>query len=214
MKLYYVPISSYSQKALTGLYEKGATFDREIVNVFDPEARAAYRKVNPRGKVPSLALDNGTVLPEATIILDWVDSHVEGATRLIPADPDAARLVRLYDRQLDLYVNDPMTVIFFDGRKPPSDRSPAAVAQARATLDTSYEILEQHLSDGRAWAAGADFSLADCAAAPALSYATFVHPIDEKYKRLGSYLGRLRERPSFARVLQEAQPFFAALMAS
>lgn len=209
MKLYYHPVSPYAQKALVGFHEKGATFTPEIVQVMDPESRTAYRRINPHGKIPTLVLDDGTVISESSIVLDYVDAHVDGGTRLVPEEREAAREVRALDRKFDLYVIDPMGVIFFDSRKPEAARNPAAVAEARATLEISYGLFDQLLAS-RTWAAGEAFSLAACAAAPALSYASMVHPFPER-KNLMAYLGRLRERPSFGRVLAEAAPFFARM---
>jgi len=209
MKLYYHPVSPYAQKALVGLREKGATFTPEIVQLMDPVGRAAFKLINPYGKVPTLVLDDGTVITESTILLDYVDTHVVGGTQLVPEGREAAREVRALDRKFDLYVIEPMSVIFFDSRKPEAARNAAAVTEARATLAISYGLFDELLA-GRTWAAGETFSLADCAAAPALAYASMVQPFPER-KNLTAYLGRLRERPSFARVLAEAAPFLARM---
>jgi glutathione S-transferase len=210
MKLHYHPVSSYSQKALVGLHEKGAAFTPAILQVFSAEARAAFRSTNPYGKVPVLELPDGTLILESSVILDWVDAHVPGGTPLIPPDRDLAIEVRSLDRRFDLYVNDPMSIIFFDGRRPEAERNPRAVAAAKATLDASYVVFDKLLAS-RAWAAGDAFSLADCAAAPALQYASLVYPFD-RFENLTAYLGRLRSRPTFARVLTEAAPILARMM--
>lgn len=72
-------------------------------------------------------------------------------------------------------------------------------------LGKAYRWLEKELA-GREWAAGDAFTMADCAAAPALYYADLLEPIDA-FPTLAAYLARLRERPSFARVIEEAQPY-------
>ena len=58
------------------------------------------------------------------------------------------------------------------------------------------------------WAMGDDFSLADCAAAPSLFYGNMVLPFDGDQKHLTTYFERLKARPSFARVINEAGPYF------
>ena len=60
----------------------------------------------------------------------------------------------------------------------------------------------------RTWAAGKDFSMADCAAAPALFYAGVIEPFPAEHKSLAVYFDRLVERPSVKRVIDEARPFF------
>lgn len=208
MKLYYAPVSAFSQKVLIAFHEKGVPFTPELVNLFDPAARAEYKKVNPLGKVPTLVLDDGHKIPESTIIIEYLEGHFgDQGTRLIPADKDRARQTRFHDRNFDLYVNDPVATIFFDGRKPEADRNAAAVRDAKATLDVMYKLYDQIFAS-RTWAMGDEFTMADCAAAPPLAYARMVYPF-ESYKNLTAYVGRLVERPSFARVLAEAAPYLA-----
>lgn len=209
MKLHYHPVSSFSQKVLVGLYEKQAEFTPVVLSVLDPQQRAAFRALNPYGKIPALQLDDGSVVFESTIILDYVDAHVHTGARLLPEDRDAAREVRRLDRIFDLYVNEPMGTIFFSGRRPPSEHLDKEVAAARAMLDTSYKLLDELMAK-RTWAAGDAFSLADCAACPALNYAAFCHPF-KGFEHLTAYHARLRERPSFKRVLEEAAPALQAI---
>jgi glutathione S-transferase len=211
MKLHYFPLSTYSQKALIALYEKGTDFTLEMVDFLSAEGRAAYKKIYPLGKVPLLVRDDGWIVPESTIIVEYIEQHHQGGTKLIPADPELARRTRFMDRMFDLYVNDPFQVIFFDARKPEAERSPTAVAAARERLDVMYEFLDKHLAKCGPWAVGEAFTMADCAAAPALTGARMVHPFD-KHQNLMSYFGRLTERPSFARVLTETKPYVARLM--
>lgn len=207
MHLYFTPLSTYSQKALIALYEKGIRFTPHHVNLGDPEARAAYRKLYPLGKVP-LLVDEDRTIPESSILIEYLDQRFEAAPRLIPADPESARRVRFHDRMFDLYLNDPCVRIFFDGRKPPEKRDPEGVAKARETIATLYEYMEGHFAKNT-WAYGEAFSLADCAAAPALGYLQTLQPF-AKHERVSAYWRRLAERPSIARVLAEAKPHLAA----
>ena len=85
------------------------------------------------------------------------------------------------------------------------EHDPKGVAEARATLDRAYAWLEDRMAD-REWAA-AGFGLADCAAAPALFYADWVHPIPDTFPAVRAYRRRLNARPSFARAIDEARPY-------
>ena len=143
-------------------------------------------------------------------------SHVANASfpspvvvrRLIPDEPGLALQTRLRDRFYDLYVHLPMQKIMGDRLRADGKQDPHGVEEARAQLRTSYAMIEQQMAKG-AWAMGEDFSLADCAAAPALFYANEVMPFGESHENVAAYLGRLKARPSYARVLKEAEPYFA-----
>jgi glutathione S-transferase len=209
MKLYYHLLSAYSQKTLVAFNEKNVSFTPAIVDNESPAGRAEYLKINPLGKVPTLVLDDGAKLFESTIIIEYIDTNFSSGTRLIPEDKDAALKARWFDRFFDFYVNDPMQKIFFDGAKPEAERDPRGVAAAKATLDTAYVMADELLA-GRTWALGDTFSLADCAAAPALNYARVVYPFD-KYKNIVAYADRLAGRESFGRVLAELLPILKKL---
>jgi len=210
MKLYYYPLSTFSQKALIAFHEKGIKFTAEVVDLANAEARAAYKQIYPLGKVPLLVRDDGWIIPESTIIIEYLDSQIDQGPRLIPDDKELARRTRFLDRQFDLYVNGAALEIFFDGRKPEADRHAPTVTAARARLDSMYPYLDKHF-EKNTWAIGDMFTMADCSAAPALSLARMVHPFD-KFPNLGRYFGRLVERPSYARVLADAKPYMARLM--
>jgi glutathione S-transferase len=96
----------------------------------------------------------------------------------------------------------------FDAIRPEGTRDAYGVAQAREMLDTAYCWLDA-LMARREWAAGSDFSLADCAAAPFLFYADWTHAIGERYSHVTDYRRRLLQRPSFARAVDEARPYRA-----
>lgn len=209
MKFYYHPLSSYSQKVLMGLHEKEAAFTPEIVSVNDPAAKAAYRAINPLGKLPTLVLDDGYPIPESAIILEWLDTHIETGTRLIPEDKDAARRARFHERLADLYVNNPMSTLFFEGRKPEAERNVAGMKNASETLDTMFGLMDKTFAKST-WFAGEQFSIADLALAPSLRYLQMVKPFTE-HKNLVAYAGRVHERPSFLKVAAEVAPYLAAM---
>lgn len=212
MKLYYNPLSTYSQKVLIALYEKDIPFEGEIVDLMNPEKKEAYRKVYPLGKIPLLIRDDGWKIPESSIIIEFLDTSSERGPRLLPADPDASRRTRFTDRMYDLYVNDSVTTLLFQSMKPEEQRDAERIEKARFYLETMYTFLDQDLKD-RTWAMGEEFSLADCAASAALFYAGYTFPFD-RFPAVQAYFGRLQERPAIRRVAEEAAPYVKKVMAS
>ena len=207
LTLYYHPLSSFCWKALIALYEADIAFEPRVVNLGDPADRAAFQAVWPLGKFPVLRDETrGVTVPESSVIIEYLDLHYPGPTRLVPADPDAAWRCRLLDRFYDLHVNEPMSRIVADRQRPAARRDPDGVARARRALRTAYDFIEPQM-ETKTWAMGDTFSMADCAAAPALFYADKVLSFHETHPRTAAYFGRLRERPSFARVLVEAEPY-------
>jgi glutathione S-transferase len=207
LKLYYHPFASFCQKVLIAFYENAIAFEPEMVDLGDPESRAAFAAVWPLAKFPVLRDEaRGLTIPESTSIIEYLDQHRSGPVALIPAEPEAALQARLWDRFHDNYIQHPMQKIVADRLRLPERRDPQGVAEARALLDTAYGILESEMA-AKTWAAGEDFTLADCAAAPGLYYADLVHPFSEAHPHLERYFQRLMARPSFARVVEEAKPY-------
>lgn len=199
------PLSSYCWKALIALYENDTPFTFQQLELHDPAAVAAFATIWPLAKMPVL-VDGERVVAESSIIIEYLDLHHPGAVVFVPEDKEAALEVRMLDRILDLYVMTPMQKIVFNRFCPPEARNAHDVMTARRTIETSYGWLEERLA-GRTWATGEAFSLADCAAAPSLHYAEKVQPMAGRFPNLAAYLGRLEARPSFARVLKEAEPY-------
>ncbi len=207
LTLHLHPLASFCWKALIALYENDTPFRPNEVNLGDPTERAALLKLWPIGKFPVLS-DHARqeTVPESTTIIEYLDRHYPGPTRFLSADPDVALKTRLRDRFLDLYVHLPMQKIVGDRLRPAGAKDPHGVAEARAQLRASYEMIETQMAAG-GWAMGSDFSLADCAASPSLFYGNQVEPFSE-FRNVSAYLERLKARPSFARVLKEAEPYF------
>lgn len=208
LTLYFHPLSSYCQKALIAFYENDTPFEPHLLDLGNEAAGAAFKKLWPMGKMPVLRDDaRDRTIPESTIIIEYLALHYPGRTQLVPADADLAVQTRLRDRFYDCYIHDPMQRIVGDRLRPPEKRDPLGVEQARNLLLTSYGMVEQEMAS-KPWAMGDTFSLADCAAAPALFYANQVQPFVDSHRNMGAYFERLMARPSFARVVQEAQPYF------
>jgi len=209
LKLYFHPLSSFCQKALVALYENDTPFEPQIVDLFDAKSSAAFKAIWPIGRFPVLRDEaNDRTVPESSIIIEYLDQHYPGRTQLVPADADLARQMRLQDRFYDLYVNVPMQKVVTDKLRPPGKNDPHGVEAARALLHTACALIEREMA-AKTWAMGDAFSMADCAAAPALFYANMVTPLGDTYPNAAAYLGRLMKRPSYARAIKEAQPYFA-----
>jgi glutathione S-transferase len=210
LTLYFHPLSSFCQKVLVALYENETPFTPHIVDLGDAAAHAALVTIWPVGKFPVLVdAQAGRTIPESSIIIEHLDRHYSGRTRFIPADGDLASQVRLYDRLFDLYVNEPMQKIVADRLRSAGTKDAPGVAQARQRLETIYGVLDRHLATHpMGWAVDGDFTMVDCAAAPALFYADRVQPFADQHPHLAAYFERLTERPSFARAVAEAKPYF------
>jgi glutathione S-transferase len=207
LTLHYHPLSSFCWKALIALYENDTPFTPNLVDLGNPAERAALLKLWGIGKFPVLRDDaRHQTVPESSIIVEYLDRHYPGRTRFIPDDPDLARQTRLSDRFYDSYVHLPMQKIVGDRLRPAGSKDPLGLEEARAQLRTSYAMIEQQSAGS--WAMGDAFSLADCAAAPALFYGNMVVPFGDVNKNLRAYFERLKARPSFARVMKEAEPYF------
>ncbi|WP_354686505.1 glutathione S-transferase family protein [Cupriavidus necator] len=205
MHLYAHPFSSYCQKVLLALYENAIPFEFRMLSPEHAQNQAEHAELWPLKRMPVLVDGDRTVL-ESSIIIEYLDIHHRGPVRWLPESPDAALEVRLLDRFFDQYVMTPMQRIVFDYIRQPEQRDPFGVADARKLLESAYAWLEQTLV-GREWAAGSDFTLADCAAAPSLFYADWVHPIPEHCANVRAYRSRLLARPAFARAVDEARPY-------
>lgn len=205
--LHLHPLSSYCHKVLIGLYEKGIPFEPRVVNLGDTAARQAYAELWPTAKIPLLEdRATGRVVPETSIMLEYLDRLHPGAPALFPADPELQLQARLWDRLFDQYVMTPMQRIVADRLRPEGQRDEASVKEARQLLDMAYGMAERQLAV-HPHAAGPAFTVADCAAAPSLFYAHILQPFGPQYAALAAYFERLLQRASVQRVLEEAKPW-------
>lgn len=208
LTLYIHPLASFCHKVLIGLYENETPFEAKMVDFSDSGSAAAHIERWPVGKIPVLHDgETGRVVPETTIIIEYLQQRYPGQVRLLPSDHEQLLEVRLWDRFYDLYVSQPMQKIVGDRIRPDGATDPHGVAEAHSTLDTAYAMIEGQLY-GKTWATGDDFTMADCSALPALFFASIVHPFREDQHQLTGYLERLLQRPSVERVIAEARPYF------
>jgi len=211
LTLYFHPLSSFCQKALIALYENDTPFTPHIVNLLDEASATAFRKTWPIGRFPVLRDEaRDRTVPESSIIIEYLAQHYPGPSQLVPADADLARQMRLRDRFFDLYVNVPLGKVVTDRLRPPGRNDPHGVEEAKALLRISLGMIEQDMAQ-KTWAMGDAFTMADCAAAPALFFVDKVMPFGETHKQTAAYLARLMARPSYARALEEAEPYLTLM---
>lgn len=206
LTLYFHPLSSFCWKTLIALYDAEIGFVPRVVNLGDPADRAAFQAVWPLAKFPVLRDDvAGQTVPESTIIIEYLARTHTSAARLIPVDSNEAMRTRLLDRLFDAYIHLPFQQIVSERMRPEGQHDPYGVERSRDAIRAGYDLLAPMIA-GR-WAMGEAFTMADCAALPALYYADFAVKLAD-WPALAAYLERLKTRPSIARVLAEAAPFF------
>ncbi|HRO04149.1 MAG TPA: glutathione S-transferase family protein [Terricaulis sp.] len=204
LTLYGHPISSFTWKVLIALYENGTPFDFITV---DQNTYADFIAKWPMGKFPILLDDaRDAMITETSVIIEYLDLYYPGATRFIPADADAALEARRWDRVFD-HLNVTMSKIVVDNIRPEGQRDPYGVKEAKRIIAGIYAVIETQLGE-RAFIVGDSFTLADCAAAPALWYAARNAPLGGARPRIGAYLERLKARASFARAVKDSEPLF------
>ena len=206
LTLYYHPFASYCWKVLIALYESGADFSPREIDLGAQPDRAALETVWPMRKFPVLVdATRGVTLPESSVIIEYLDRYYPSDFKAIPQDDDTMIEVRLMDRLFDGFIMTPMqTVVASHIRQ--TGRDLPGEADARAALATAYDVIDARLA-GRDWAAGDNFTLADCAAFPSLHYADRIAAFRETHPTLAAYMARLEARPSVRRVLDGAAPY-------
>jgi glutathione S-transferase len=171
--------SSDTQKALIALHENGTPFEFRLVGPDNPDHAKAWAGRWPLAKFP-VPTDGERTIAETSIIIEYLQLAHPGPVRLVAADPMAALDARFLDRFFDAHVMDPVQLAVNAelGRLPTA--AAAGLAIARERLERAHAWLDGALY-GRTWATGADFTLADRAAAPALFHADWVHPVPERH---------------------------------
>ncbi|QTT87968.1 glutathione S-transferase family protein [Pseudomonas chlororaphis] len=204
LTLYFHPLSSFCHKVLIALYEHGIAFEKRIIDLANDADRAELQSLWALGKFPVIR-DHARQrdVPESSVIIEYLDRFYRGQRPLIPEDWDSALEVRLWDRFFDCHVQGPMQRIVADRLY----GTHGDLSRERAALLSAYALLEQRLAS-RIWVASQDFSLADCAAAPALFYASTLVAFADDQRHLSAYFERLIQRPSFQQVINEARPYF------
>ena len=205
LTLYGHPFSSYTWKAQIALHALGLAHDFAILDEEHPEnAVFVGRHGGPWGKFPLLS-DDGTVIFEATSIIEWLDLHHARHARLIPEDPESALRARMFDRVFDNYVMTPVQAVVEEHLRAPDNPDSDRIAEATERLRRSYAWLETWRETYDPLEAG--ISLVECAAAPALFYADWIEPITEHYPLLRQWRAHLLALEPVARCVEAARPY-------
>ena len=197
------PFSSYTQKVLIALWADETPFEYHLLEQDHPENFEELKRHSPFALFP-LLLDDGEPVIETTCIIEHLQAHHPGPNRWIP-DGELGRRVRLLDRFFDLHVMNNVQVPVGDKLRPEGTQDPYGVSRAREKLHIAYDWLEGQI--GEPWAAGDEFTLADCAAGPSLFYADWVEEIGAARPKLAAYRSRLLEHPIVARAVNEGRPY-------
>ena len=203
LALYGHPFSSYTWKTLIPLYANGTPFEFRIVDADHPEHAAVVQNAGPSGKFPVLA-DGEHLIFEATTIIEYLALHHAGPEMLIPSDPDAAIGMRMLDRVFDNYVMNTMQVVVDEYIRDPKAPNQDVIAQVREKLTRTYAWLEDWL---QFYPAMGQVTLIECAAAPSLFYADWVHQIGDEFPRLKRWRAHLLALPAVKRCVDDARPF-------
>lgn len=209
LTLYMHPLSSYCHKALIALYENSTSFEPKVIDLGNPAIREEYRKIWPFAKFPVLQdSTQARTIPESTPIIEYLSLHHSGPVKLVPENPEGAWQVRATDRFYDLHLHDPLQKVVLDRLRPADGADPIGVDHAKEHIRIALRIANTELASRR-WAAGDEFSMADCAAGPPLFFINIMLPLANEYPHVSAYLDRLTKRRSYARALTEAQPYLA-----
>ncbi|MFY3934158.1 glutathione S-transferase family protein [Achromobacter xylosoxidans] len=203
--IYGHPFSSFTWKALIAAYEREVDFEFRMIDPDHPEHAARIAMLAPTGQFPAL-VDGVTEVVQSNAVIEYLDLHHGKGAPLVPLDPREALAARMMAQVFDDYVHVPMQRIVGNALRPEDSRDPFGVEQAHGVIARCYAWLEARLQDGP-WAACGRFTIADCAAAPALFYGDWVHPMGGRFPALAAYRARLLARPSIARVVDEARPY-------
>ncbi|CUJ18473.1 glutathione S-transferase family protein [Achromobacter xylosoxidans] len=203
--IYGHPFSSFTWKALIAAYEREVDFEFRMIDPDHPEHAARIATLAPTGQFPAL-VDGVTEVVQSNAVIEYLDLHHGKGAPLVPLDPREALAARMMAQVFDDYVHVPMQRIVGNALRPEDSRDPFGVEQAHGVIARCYAWLEARLQDGP-WAACGRFTIADCAAAPALFYGDWVHPMAGRFPALAAYRARLLARPSIARVVDEARPY-------
>jgi len=201
IELYGHPFAAFARKALIAAYERDVPFTFRMVDPDHPENSNRMARLSPTGQFPAL-VDGERSVTQSNSVIEYLDRFGD-VPPMIPSDVDAALASRMLAYVFDSYIAEPMQKIVGEALRSKDQQDPRRVDEAKATLDKAYAWLSERIGTG--WANGQSFSIADCAAAPALFYADWVHAIPEG--PLKEYRGRLLGHPSVARVVDEARPY-------
>jgi glutathione S-transferase len=212
MKLYNMNLSNYATKSRIAIYDKG--LDIEILPIPGNSLKSPeFLKISPFGKTPALDAD-GTIIAESEVINEYFEDKFPQRP-LLPSDPEGRARVRMFTRFHDLYMEPPLRALF--GQLSPKNRDDKIVNERLTDFNQRLDQLEAMLSPS-GFAAGPEFTLADCALAPTMFFATEMlpgfgaKPALEGRPKLEAWWKQVQTRPSVKKALDEMAEALAAMM--
>jgi len=213
MKLYNMNLSNFATKSRIVIYEKGANV--EIAAVPGGGSKSAeYRAINPLGKIPCLDAD-GMIIPESEVINEYLEEKFPSPA-LLPKGPEARAKVRLFTRFHDLYLDPPLRALF--AHLNPKSRDEKVVNERLMELQGRMDQIESMLAPAGNYAAGSDFTLADCALAPTTFFLVNMlpgfgaKPPLEGRPKYAAWWSKVQERPAVKKALAEMGEALKAMM--
>ena len=202
MQVYGAILSPFVARVALAARFKG--LDIEMVMPEDGLQSAAYKKINPMGKIPALK-DGRNIIPESAAILEYLNAKSPKKS-IYPGTPAAQAKIRVLEEISNLYVQMPMLSLL--GQMDPKTRDAAATKKGKDDLKKGLSWLDQMIAPGP-YAAGTKFSAADCFIVPALFFVTRwieklrVKDVLKPYPNVDKYWRAVQRDPMVKRVVKE-----------
>jgi len=164
MKLYDLDHSPFAARVRIAIRAKGLTID-----CVPPPGGALsndFKSLTPLGLVPALELDDGTVIPECDVIMEYLEDRFPEPS-LRPEDPEDRARARLLARLADLYLAEALKKLFEETKVERPDTQ--AISSVLPPLQDALAWIDHYL-DGTGYAVGNRLSTADCALVPLLYF--------------------------------------------
>jgi glutathione S-transferase len=204
MKLVIAKPSPFARKVRVALHEKALAFEEVVENPW--AAGTAVPGTNPLGKVPALILEDGRVVYDSKVVVEYLET-LGRPPPLIPVDPG----LRIAHKQIEALadgISDAVVLVVLERSRPADLQSADWVGRQVRKIEAATAELARLLGAGE-WLTGFGFGLADIAAGCALGYLDLRFPEFDwrsRHPALASYFARLDARPSFAATRPESQP--------
>src|ERR1700722_17501312 len=200
MNLYVFPHAPYSRKVLLAIYEKGLKIEIETISPHDPAAQERLLGIYPIFTLPLLVLDEGSPMPESSIIVEHLDLSSAAGPRLLPADTREALHVRACDRLGDQLLAATAYLAFALG-KPVEKQNAERIAMNRRKIRAVLDLVESKLGVST-FLHGDGLTLADlgpvCAVASLLSDGSLEGL--QPWPGVERWFARVTSRPSWQRI--------------
>lgn len=171
MKLIGTPTSPFVRKTRVVLAEKKIEVEFQIDSPWT--ADSGVPDINPLGKVPVLTLDDGLVLFDSSVIVEYLD-NVAPNNKLMPAPNRERTIVKRWEAVAD-GIAEAAAAIFLENKRPAGQRNPDWLSRQREKIQRGLDYMARELGEN-AWCMGNHFSLADAAVGSALGYLCFRFP--------------------------------------